>query len=183
MVPSQCNIPVMDCSVQACGQASSSSAAAELLQLAGWWRPHEQISLLKSARTEVFPDAAQVSVSSQVCIPCLPLSHTDFRCHHTACKLFCCCVLPQTSTSLSCLMARALPLHALPQQSLSCKLPSSYLPVLSSPPPPPIATLPSSSSSCPPAPPVTPPALLRLHAHSHSPDATPVAHCRTKHQA
>ena len=112
----------MDCFVQACGQASSSSAAAELLQLAGWWRPHEQISLLKSARTEVFPDAAQVSVPSPVCIPCHPLSHTDFKVHHTAYRQFCCCVLPQTSTFVSCLIARALSyLHALTKLKSLCR--------------------------------------------------------------
>lgn len=49
------------CDMQACGQAGSSSAAAELLQVCGWWRPHEQVCLIRAARTEAFPAAAQVS--------------------------------------------------------------------------------------------------------------------------
>ncbi|KAL3150657.1 hypothetical protein ABBQ32_000455 [Trebouxia sp. C0010 RCD-2024] len=45
--------------MQACNKQASPSAASELLQSAGWWRPHEQIGLLKANRAELFPAAVQ----------------------------------------------------------------------------------------------------------------------------
>ena len=46
--------------MRACHKQASSSAAAELLQSCGWWRPHEQLGLIKADRAELFPAAVQV---------------------------------------------------------------------------------------------------------------------------
>ena len=46
--------------MQACRKQANPSSASELLQSAGWWRPHEQLGLIKSNRVELFPAAVQV---------------------------------------------------------------------------------------------------------------------------
>ncbi|KAL0034491.1 hypothetical protein WJX79_005355 [Trebouxia sp. C0005] len=45
--------------MQACGKQPNPSAAVEMLQSAGWWRPHEQLGLIKAQRTETFPSPVQ----------------------------------------------------------------------------------------------------------------------------
>lgn len=51
----------VSCNVgQACGKQPNPSGAVELLQSAGWWRPHEQIGLIKANRSEFFPPHVQV---------------------------------------------------------------------------------------------------------------------------
>lgn len=49
--------------MQACGKQPNPSGAVELLQSAGWWRPHEQIGLIKANRSEFFPPDVQEHAS------------------------------------------------------------------------------------------------------------------------
>ncbi len=51
--------------LQACGKQPNPSAAVEMLQSAGWWRPHEQLGLIKAQRTETFPSPVQVPICLQ----------------------------------------------------------------------------------------------------------------------
>lgn len=52
--------------MQAWGKQASPSTAVELLQSTGWWRPHEQLCLLKANRSETFPADVQVSPGRSV---------------------------------------------------------------------------------------------------------------------
>lgn len=45
--------------MQACGKQPNPSGAVEMLQSAGWWRPHEQLGLIKAQRTDTFPSPVQ----------------------------------------------------------------------------------------------------------------------------
>lgn len=46
--------------MQACRKQANPSSASQLLQSAGWWRPHEQLGLVKANRAELFPLLVQV---------------------------------------------------------------------------------------------------------------------------
>ena len=61
----QLNVPRLAVLLQACGKQPNPSAAVEMLQSAGWWRPHEQLGLIKAQRTETFPSPVQVPICLQ----------------------------------------------------------------------------------------------------------------------
>ena len=61
----QLNVPWLAVLLQACGKQPNPSAAVEMLQSAGWWRPHEQLGLIKAQRTETFPSPVQVLICLQ----------------------------------------------------------------------------------------------------------------------
>ncbi len=61
----QLNVLRLAVLLQACGKQPNPSAAVEMLQSAGWWRPHEQLGLIKAQRTEIFPSPVQVPICLQ----------------------------------------------------------------------------------------------------------------------
>ncbi len=61
----QLNVLRLAVLLQACGKQPNPSAAVEMLQSAGWWRPHEQLGLIKAQRTETFPSPVQVLICLQ----------------------------------------------------------------------------------------------------------------------
>ena len=86
--------------MQACRKQASPSAAAELLQSCGWWRPHEQLGLIKADRAELFPAAVQVSFPTsspflQSCIKHCGCSQCS--CHQQACMSNTFAARPQAS--------------------------------------------------------------------------------------
>lgn len=61
----QLNVVRLAVLLQACGKQPNPSGAVEMLQSAGWWRPHEQLGLIKAQRTDTFPSPVQVPICLQ----------------------------------------------------------------------------------------------------------------------